>query len=673
MGRRTRLLFLTALGVLGAAAPFAPGCGPRTPAVTAPHRDVDPPLGAPQSDAPRLSVTDAMVLGREDAPVTVLAFVHPHDATSARVASFVRALRRAFRLEVRVALRVHHGAVAAGQGGPRAALALYAAHAQGQLEPVLEALATAGELADDESVVRLATSAAPTLDAARFRAALSDASIAARVASDVERSRALRNPEPGPVFYVNGTRVHGAYGPERYAPLVRAALEAARSVQPASDAYRTAVEHPVDDPAGTPAPGAGQAAVRDPRVAYRVPLEGAPAAGNADALVTLALFEDFTSPECAALQPRLQELRDRYAQDLRVVWRALPSWRAPASQLAAEAAFEAHAQGGDTAFWRFHGVVFAHRGEEGGLTREALERHAHEAGLDEGRFRAALDAHTHAARVYEDLAVAARLGLTETPALLLNGRLIEGAQPTDLYVTAVQRAITEANAVLRAGTPRNELYAQLTREMPARIAYLGAFPDGEPVFPVADDATGPLVGRPGASVTVIHFADLEAPAEVQRAPMLAQLPRAYGERVRVIYRELPDESAHPHAQLAAESAREAFAQRGFVGYLRFRDAVLRNQSRMERADFEAVARAQGLNPMRFREAMNNRIRRADVAGERALAAAVGAQITAPSTFVNGRLFGPSATPAEIQQFVNAQIERAQREAQQPARPAAPTP
>jgi Na+/H+ antiporter NhaA len=160
--------------------------------------------------------------------------------------------------------------------------------------------------------------------------------------------------------------------------------------------------------------------------------------GPADAPVTVVEYGDFECPYCGQAEPVVRELLRDFG-DVRYVWRHLPLNDVhPHTQLAAEAAEAAAAQG---AFWELHDVLLTH---QDALTRPDLLRYAGELGLDVDRFAADLDQHAGAARIAEDVDGADLSSVSGTPTFFVNGRRHYGAYDIATLSAAVRVAGAQA-------------------------------------------------------------------------------------------------------------------------------------------------------------------------------------------------------------------------------------
>jgi NhaA family Na+:H+ antiporter len=160
------------------------------------------------------------------------------------------------------------------------------------------------------------------------------------------------------------------------------------------------------------------------------------AQGPDDAPVTLLEYGDYECPYCRQVVPVIRELRERFGDRLRYVFRHFPITTAhPHAHLAAAAAAAAAAQG---KFWDMHDRLFEHTGP---LDRQQLVRFAEELDLDRERFERELDEHVHADRVREDFLSGVRSGANGTPTFFLNGVRYDGPWDLDSLIAEIEKPL----------------------------------------------------------------------------------------------------------------------------------------------------------------------------------------------------------------------------------------
>ncbi len=275
-----------------------------------------------------------------------------------------------------------------------------------------------------------------------------------------------------PAFFINGKKLSGAQPLDAfktaYADALKRAEAAIKSGVKPADVY----QHLIKDGATKPVylKGKGPSSARDPqdppeldpKVAFRIPVTRNDAAeGPADALVTIVVFADFQCPACAVASQRLAQLRKDFPKDVRVVYRHHPLPMHSDAQLAAEAALAVRAQKGDKGFFAYHDKLYANQQD---LSRPALERMAKELGVDMARFKKDLDAHTFKAAVERDAKFAQQMGMTGTPALYINGKVIMGVPPYASLKKRIEGDIAAAKLQLKGGVTRTTLYAHLQKD-----------------------------------------------------------------------------------------------------------------------------------------------------------------------------------------------------------------
>jgi protein-disulfide isomerase len=156
--------------------------------------------------------------------------------------------------------------------------------------------------------------------------------------------------------------------------------------------------------------------------------------GNPDAPVTIIEFADFQCPYCGRFAADAwQQLDETYIQNgtVRFGYQHF-AFLGPESQWAAEASECAAEQ---DAFWAYHDLLFDRQSGEnrGAFSKDNLKQFAAEAGLNTGSFNACLDSGKYVSLVQTETAGAQSLGVNGTPAFLVNGRPLVGAQPFQVF------------------------------------------------------------------------------------------------------------------------------------------------------------------------------------------------------------------------------------------------
>ncbi len=172
---------------------------------------------------------------------------------------------------------------------------------------------------------------------------------------------------------------------------------------------------------------------------YRLQFDNAKAAtfGKADAPVTLVEFSDFQCPFCRAAAPTLKQVRETFGDKVHIVYRQfpIPSLH-PNAFKAAEASLCANEQG---KFWELHDAMF---GDQEKLAVSDLKQTARKLGMDGKKFDACLDAGRYVEQVQNDQRAGQRAGITGTPAIFINGILVDGGSvPFSTLEAKIQREL----------------------------------------------------------------------------------------------------------------------------------------------------------------------------------------------------------------------------------------
>jgi Na+/H+ antiporter NhaA len=147
-----------------------------------------------------------------------------------------------------------------------------------------------------------------------------------------------------------------------------------------------------------------------------------------------------------------------------------------------------------------------------------------------------------------------------------------------------------------------------------------------PVDPERDHIRGPSE----AGVTLVEYGDLECPYCGQAETVIRELLSDFGD-LRYVWRHLPLNDVHPHAQLAAEASEAAGAQGKFW---EMHDLMLAHQDGLTLRDIMGYVQELGLDTDRFKEHVRKRKGAARIAEDVESADMSGVSGT-PTFFING--------------------------------------
>jgi protein-disulfide isomerase len=152
--------------------------------------------------------------------------------------------------------------------------------------------------------------------------------------------------------------------------------------------------------------------------------------GDQSAPVTLIEFSDFQCPYCGKFATEAEhQIEDQYVKTGKVRLGYIHfTFLGAESQWAAEASECANDQ---NAFWQYHDYLFAHQSGEnlGGFSKDNLKKFAVTLNLNAEQFNQCLDSGKYTDLVKSQTSMAQNLGVSSTPTMVINGKVLLGAQP----------------------------------------------------------------------------------------------------------------------------------------------------------------------------------------------------------------------------------------------------
>ena len=154
----------------------------------------------------------------------------------------------------------------------------------------------------------------------------------------------------------------------------------------------------------------------------------------------------------------------------------------------------------------------------------------------------------------------------------------------------------------------------------------------EPPQPVQNVSVDddPSRGSANAAVTIVEFTDFQCPACAAMHPVLEEVLKSYGDKVRFVVRDFPL-NQHENAQKAAEAANAANEQGKFFEYI---GLLFQRQKALDVLSLKKYASELGLNRERFDAALDRGVYAAEVQRDIDDGEMYGVGST-PTIFVNG--------------------------------------
>ncbi len=403
---------------------------------------------------------------------------------------------------------------------------------------------------------------------------------------------------------------------------------------------------------GAAAAAPAQAAARQQptidQTIYKVPVDGSVAHGKKDAPITLVEFSDYQCPFCSRGNATVEQVQKEYGDKVRVVMKQLPLENMhPNARPAAMAALAAGEQG---KYWEMHSKLFENIRA---LDDASLQQKAKELELNLEKFNKDRQDPRLKAVVDGDLKLASSLGVTGTPGFFINGRKLGGALPLDVFKKVIDEELVKAEALVKAGTPADQVYAKIMEK--------GVTAPPAPAAPAAQfakvdvPADSPSFGPATAKVTIVEWSDFQCPYCSRAVPVIKQIKDTYKDSVRVVFRHQPLRSIHPQAEIAAEASMAAHEQGKFW---EMHDVLFENARQLDRASLESYAQKVGLDMNKFKAALDSGKYKARIDADSKAGIAYGAGGT-PTFFINGRK-QIGANFAQMKTLIDAELARADK-------------
>lgn len=185
------------------------------------------------------------------------------------------------------------------------------------------------------------------------------------------------------------------------------------------------------------------------------------------------------------------------------------------------------------------------------LSIDNLKKYAADLKLDTKKFNDCLDKDQKKELVSSEAKEGEAVGVSGTPAFFINGYLLSGALPFEMFKTAI-------DFELKSGLGSTNLYTDEVKKL---------VDQGILITQKKDVKTGnsPTKGPSSAKITIVEFSDFECPFCGRAEPTTKQILSTYPNDVKLVFKNYPL-GFHANAQKAAEAAACAADQGKFWEY-----------------------------------------------------------------------------------------------------------
>ena len=385
---------------------------------------------------------------------------------------------------------------------------------------------------------------------------------------------------------------------------------------------------------------------------YQMPVGDSPTEGPADAKVTLVEITDFQCPFCGRAFPTVTALEQKYGKDLRVVVKMNPLPFHPNAMPAAKAALAAQKQG---KFFPMYDLLFTNQQQ---LSPENYDKWAQQIGLDMTKFHADMNDPGIQARITTEQGLAAKVGMGGTPAFVINGKKLSGAQPQPEFEKIIDEEIAHANQIIAGGVKADQVYDTIQKTAQASAAAAPSQPNQPPAAQVRkvdlpDDLKNFSRGAKNAKVTIVEFSDFQCPFCSRVEPTLADILKAYPDDVRVVWRNEPL-PFHPNAMPAAEAACAAADQGKFW---EVHDLMYKNQQQLSPDSYKKWAQEAGVNMDKWQKSVDSHACKDKIEADAKYAGSIGANGT-PNFFIDGRQLVGAQPVAAFKTIIDEELKHA---------------
>lgn len=164
--------------------------------------------------------------------------------------------------------------------------------------------------------------------------------------------------------------------------------------------------------------------------------------GPKDAAITIVEYSDFQCPYCRRGYTTINEVKKKYGDKVRVIFKHLPLDFHPLAMPAAQR-FEAIALQSGAKAYKFHDLVFDKQGDLQTGGEKLLDSLAKQAGADMAKMKKDMKSDAVNAVIKADMEEARKFGISGTPGFVVAGITLKGAYPIASFSEIIDKRMKE--------------------------------------------------------------------------------------------------------------------------------------------------------------------------------------------------------------------------------------
>ena len=164
--------------------------------------------------------------------------------------------------------------------------------------------------------------------------------------------------------------------------------------------------------------------------------------GKNDAPITIVEYSDFECPFCKKGYDTVKEVKAKYGDKVRFIFKHLPLDFHPMAMPSAKY-FEAIALQSPDKAYAFHDIIYTKQEDLKTKKEEFLKKAAKDVGADLNKLKTDLNSEVVKERIQADMDEARTFGFTGTPGFLVNGVSIRGAYGADEFIKIIEKHLAK--------------------------------------------------------------------------------------------------------------------------------------------------------------------------------------------------------------------------------------